>query len=802
MAEFKIKDGVAIILEGTTEIEEKAFYNDTSLECVVIPKGVSEIGEYAFEGCTSLTTVILPFSVNEIGSDIFKECLKLTVIYVPAEKVDHYKNLLPGKLHIIKPVYNDMQWEEAICKVLKDEGKPMHYMEIMKKIIKNGYRINYGDTPDNSVGMYLRRDRNLNLFNKVDRGVYTLAGTSATEEMSWEEAIRKVLIEAGEPMHYKDITRTIIEKRYRLNFGDTPERTVSNRLTTNPELFKRVGRGVYELVETSVTDEINWDDIDWDFDDIDWDEDIKEDESNYKKASDFIKSTVPSQDGKELLELIVNFRLPLEKGKVYFADILDKLEVKFSDEDKKRDQTIDKALLEEKLLELKEQIAEIEHKIMQDQILGDLLGALRNNMHSAAEEAECLLADLGDKVKFQVPIYGEFIPGKDGEDKPKVVIYYENIKRICKRIYCEEWKFLAGVFVHEMFHAWNYFKAEQKPRSVLAIDEPMVEFETLYFLKELAAFTSSKSHDLREKVARLMRDREYRVQNKRGSVGDLAAYGFGYYLFENLSDDDSKKWIETYSKKSASINGSNKLVKEVEDTLIPIYPFKSEAKVMKLFKKIIFSRRATLATTGMSTATKIGLDVSLHDLVLACIKTIGRKCFDAQELYAFAPIFEVCVPQYQNLESALKQQLDELVNEGRLEALPHSYYSMKLASVEVKPKRPVSTPATTTKSKKAPSIAFTVEFPDDNVKFHEKNAVKTYIESLKYIGLRRVQSVGIIKNGYNLVSDVERPPEGGNKWQDYVDSKYIYTKLGNQEKKAYLYEIADKLGINIKISDI
>ena len=673
MAQFEIKDGVAIIHEGTTEIEEKAFYNDTSLECVVIPKGVSKIGKYAFEGCTSLTTVILPFSVNEIGSDTFKECLKLTVIYVPAEKVNHYKKLLPGKLHIIKPVYNDMQWEEAIRKVLEDEGKPMHYREIMKKIIKNGYRIDYGDTPDNSVGMYLRRDRNL--FKKVVRGVYTLVGTSATEEMSWEEAIRKVLIEAGEPMHYKDITRTIIEKRYRLNFGDTPERTVSNRLTTNPELFKRVGRGVYTLASTSATEDIDCEDIDCD--DIDWDEDIKEDESNYKKDSSFIKSTVPSPLERELLELIVNFPLPLAKGVVCFADILDKLEVKFSDENKKPDQTIDKALLEEKLLELKEQIAEIEHKIMQDQILGDLLGALRNNMHSAAEEAECLLADSVDKVEFQVPIYGEFIPGRDGEDKPKVVIYYENIKRICKRIYCEEWKFLAGVFVHEMFHAWNYFKSEQKPRSVLAIDEPMVEFETLYFLKELETFAHSRSHHLKDKVSRVSWYRKERVLNKRGSVGDLAAYGFGCYLFENLSDDDSKKWIETYSKKSASINGSNKLVKEVEDTLIPIYPFKSEAKVMEWFRKIIFNRQTTYVTTGKSAVTKAGSHVSLRDLVLACIETIGRKCFDAQELYAFAPIFKVCVPQYQNLESALKQQLDELVKEGHLDALRGDCYGMK-----------------------------------------------------------------------------------------------------------------------------
>ena len=643
MAKFEIKDGVCIIPQGITKIEEYAFYNDTSLECVVIPigvteigerafydcanltsivipKGVSEIGEYAFMKCTSLTTVILPFSVNKIGSDTFKECLKLTAICVPAEKVDHYKELLPEKLHyIIKPV-KDMHWDKAISKVLADEGNPMHILKILEKIIKNGYMINYGNHPDNTVNSRLssntissKNSKSKKLFEEVKKGtgVYTLAGTSSKKP--FEE----------------------VEK----------------------------GKGVYTLAGTSAIPAAP--------------EAIpkKTDDSAHKKASDFIKSTVLSPLERELLELIVNF--PLAKGVVCFADILDKLEVKFSDEDKKRDQTIDKALLEEKLEELKKQIAEIRKKAEYNHQLSNNDGAMLERMSSLVNKAECLLADSGDKVVVSDQLYGEFIPGRDGEDKPKVVIYYENIKRICKRIYCEEWKFLAGVFVHEMFHAWNYFKAEQKPRSVLAIDEPMVEFETLYFLKELAAFTSSKSHDLREKVASVMRDREYRVQNKQQSIGDLAAYGFGYYLFENLSDDDSKKWIETYSKKSASINGSNKLVKEVEDTLIPIYPFKSEAKVMKWFKKIIFSRRATLATTGMSTATKIGLDVSLRDLVLACIETIGRKCFDAQELYAFAPIFKVCVPECKDLKNALKQQLDELVNEGRLEALTQDCYSMK-----------------------------------------------------------------------------------------------------------------------------
>ena len=636
MAKFEIKDGVCIIPKGITKIEEYAFCNDTSLECVVIPigvteigerafydcanltsivipKGVSEIGESAFEGCTSLTTVILPFSVNKIGSDTFKECLKLTAICVPAEKVDHYKTHLPGKLHhIIKPVDNNMQWVKAICTVLADEGKPMHYIEIMKKIIKNGYRIDYGNTPDGTVNSRLssntissKNSKSKKLFEEVEKGkgFYTLAGTSAT----------------------------------------APHSTVSR--VAHPVVVRPCS-----LYAPS--------------------------DPKYKRASDLVKgSSVLSELEMDLLELIVNFRRPLEKEVVCFADILDKLEVKFSDEDKKPYQkTIDKALLEKKLEELKKQIAEIRKKAEYNHQLSNNDGAMLERMSSLVKKVERLLADSGDKVVVDVKRFGEFIPGEDGE--PKVVIYLKIIENNLERDE-NRWDVMAAVFVHEMFHAWNYFIAGGRT-SVLAIDEPMVEFATLYFLKELEAFTKAQKHSLKNNVLTVRSNRASRVQNKQQSIGDLAAYGFGYYLFKEFEEGnvDPIIWIETYSKKSASISRDS-TVKNVEKALIPVYPFSSENDVMKLFKKIIFSRRATLATTGMSTATKIGLDVSLHDLVLACIKTIGRKCFDAQELYAFAPIFKVCVPQYQNLESALKQQLDELVNEGRLDALPHSCYSMK-----------------------------------------------------------------------------------------------------------------------------
>ena len=87
----------------------------------------------------------------------------------------------------------------------------------------------------------------------IPDGTTEIEVSAYSDEMSWVEAICKVLVEAGVPMHYKDITRTIKEKKYRLNFGDTPEMTVSNQLTTNPDLFKRVEKGVYGLTDTSIT---------------------------------------------------------------------------------------------------------------------------------------------------------------------------------------------------------------------------------------------------------------------------------------------------------------------------------------------------------------------------------------------------------------------------------------------------------------------------------------------------------------------------------------------------------------------
>ena len=82
MAQFEIKDGVAIIPEGTITIRHRAFSGCKELQSVVIPDSVLEIGKEAFSDCTSLTIITIPKSVIELYVDTFKGCSSLESIVV------------------------------------------------------------------------------------------------------------------------------------------------------------------------------------------------------------------------------------------------------------------------------------------------------------------------------------------------------------------------------------------------------------------------------------------------------------------------------------------------------------------------------------------------------------------------------------------------------------------------------------------------------------------------------------------------------------------------------------------------
>lgn len=83
MNAYEIKDGVAIIPEGTTKIDNEAFRYCGELVSVIIPDGVTEIGEYAFCECSNLVKITLPMGITTIGKRAFYKCAALADIVIP-----------------------------------------------------------------------------------------------------------------------------------------------------------------------------------------------------------------------------------------------------------------------------------------------------------------------------------------------------------------------------------------------------------------------------------------------------------------------------------------------------------------------------------------------------------------------------------------------------------------------------------------------------------------------------------------------------------------------------------------------
>ena len=80
--------------------------------------------------------------------------------------------------------------------------------------------------------------------------------------MTWLEAIIYVLQNNRQedgtfsPMHYSDITNAIIDRNLRDTYGITPQNTVSATLTQHPELFRRLGLGLFDLTPKGINHRI------------------------------------------------------------------------------------------------------------------------------------------------------------------------------------------------------------------------------------------------------------------------------------------------------------------------------------------------------------------------------------------------------------------------------------------------------------------------------------------------------------------------------------------------------------------
>ena len=66
-----------------TELPNKFFMNDTSLEKVELPKKLTEIPDYLFASCEALKGVEIPSTVEVIGERAFESCLSLKELRLP-----------------------------------------------------------------------------------------------------------------------------------------------------------------------------------------------------------------------------------------------------------------------------------------------------------------------------------------------------------------------------------------------------------------------------------------------------------------------------------------------------------------------------------------------------------------------------------------------------------------------------------------------------------------------------------------------------------------------------------------------
>ena len=113
---------------------------------------------------------------------------------------------------------------------------------------------------------------------------------------------------------------------------------------------------------------------------------------------------------------------------------------------------------------------------------------------------------------------------------------------------------------------------------------------------------------------------------------------------------------------------------------------------------------------------------------------------------------------------------------------------------EVKPHEPTKHIENTTKGMR-------VTFPDGTIIWH-RQAIDTFIDALRKIGLERIPEVGIEHgNGYNLVSKEKRPTVPGRIWQHECDGWYIYSNISNSQKVEDLKRISDHYRLGLKIEE-
>lgn len=183
------------------------------------------------------------------------------------------------------------------------------------------------------------------------------------------------------------------------------------------------------------------------------------------------------------------------------------------------------------------------------------------------------------------------ILGKYFPSTKTVVIYYKNINDVSRSRNIARKYLIASTYIHEMMHAYFYafnYNAVQREK-ISAIEEPMVEFSSLAFLDTL----SKKNKDDKE-LKELLNNTKESIENKQTSYGPIVAYGFGYYLFDNIEAKDRWEWISNYYRKHRDVHEDSAESFLISLMLKFVYPTNNEDFVFNLFKSTIIKQNDDL----------------------------------------------------------------------------------------------------------------------------------------------------------------------------------------------------------------
>lgn len=118
----KVNETIMGLIPGLTSLRvfDYMFFEDRSLEKVILPEGLENIGEKAFKNCLSLKTIIIPSTVANIYGNAFEGCPNLKLIK------------LSNKIEIISDnVFGMMPCEPDKIPIMEIDGRQMSIPDIL-----------------------------------------------------------------------------------------------------------------------------------------------------------------------------------------------------------------------------------------------------------------------------------------------------------------------------------------------------------------------------------------------------------------------------------------------------------------------------------------------------------------------------------------------------------------------------------------------------------------------------------------------------------------------------------------------